>query len=149
LFTVDGKVLVLSKDFCKKLIFPKSMSELGNVDAFLFFSCLNLKFRYEYLHNISVYFTFPSTISDYINWTARNNSNQLILKKLFKDRVDIEYKKPKSFAFLMLNEFMRNPLGCLFVYCLRFLITIKANKVASDFNPLWDTINTSKVLPKF
>lgn len=146
IFSCDGKVLILTKDFTKKIKFPKDTAQMGNVDAYLYLSCLKLKFNYMFIKNTSVYFTFPSTVKDYLNWTARNNSNFYLLQREFKSLVLKEYRKPKSLIMYQAFQFLKNPTGSIFVYLMRILVNNRAKKNASDFNSLWDTIKTSKLL---
>lgn len=144
IFTCDGKVLVLSKSFMKKMQFPESISEMGNVDSFLYFSCLENGYNYHYIKTASVSFVFPSDLKDYIKWTARNNSNAHLLTERFGNIVKKSYTLPNSAFKFMLIEAFRNPFGALFIFVMRFYIRILALRYSSNFNPKWDTIKSSK-----
>lgn len=71
-FTVDGKVLCFSKVLCRNIQFPIDRSLMGNVDKFIYFSCINLNLQYKYVKNAVIYFKCPQTIQDFVNWQTRN-----------------------------------------------------------------------------
>lgn len=146
-FTCDGKILGLSKAFAKSLTFPKDMAAMGNVDAYLYFSCLANGFRYINSKEAIAYYRCPSSFGDYLSLTIRNNSNFYLLRKTFGKLVDKEYEKPIFiFTWSLLTEFIKNPLGCLFIFLMRFYINLKAKMAANQFNKTWEVVRTSKVL---
>ncbi len=148
-YSIDGKILALSNLFIKKLHFPKNISAMGTVDLYLYFSCISHGFTYLHIKNAVVYYRNPTTFKDYVNWTSRNNANIYELKKRFGQLVDEEYKKPTLLLlWFCMGEFIRNPLGCLFIFLTNFYIQFKAKKMGKNFNPTWEVITTSKNLSK-
>ena len=143
-FTCDGKVMAFSKAFMKKIKFPKQLSEMGNVDAFMYFETLRNNMKYIYVRDTVVYYKNPTSIIEYIKWTSRNNSNKYILKKRFGDIVKIEYRAPKSLIYYKLIEFVKNPFASAFVYIIGIYAKLKAMGVAKNFNPKWEVITSTK-----
>lgn len=145
-FTVDGKVMILSKKFMKKLKFPKKLSDMGNVDCFLYFSCLSHNLKYKLIKKAFIEFVFPSNLNEYVKWTSRNNSNEKLLIKRFGKIVKESYQKPNTLMFYKIIETIKNPLGSILIYLLSFKIKFDAKKISSNFNPKWDTIKSTKVI---
>lgn len=145
-YTVDGKILALSRNFVNNLKFPENLKLTGCVDAFMYFSCIQLKLKYFHVRNAVIYFRNPTTTREYIKWTSRNNSNQIMLKKIFGDNlVSLEYRLPR-FKLLRLKfiEFLKNPIGCLYIFILSFYISYITKKNATNFDVTWDTLTSSK-----
>ncbi len=146
-YSCDGKILVLSKLFIQKLKFPKKNKALGNVDTYIYFSCITKGFKFRFVKNAIVKYKNPSNFSDYVKWFTRNNSYQLILKKRFGEIVDMEYYKPSLlFWWCMILEFFKNPLGCLFIFLTSIYIKYTSKKYADNFNPTWDVVTSTKNL---
>lgn len=145
-FTCDGKILGLSREFIKTIKFPKSNKLLGNVDAFLYLSCITNNFRYIHVKKAEVYFRFPTTIKDYVRWNSRNNSNKILLKRTFGNMVEKVYKKPiKKLLIGILIEFVKNPVGSVFIFAIGLYGKYKSKKIAKDFNPTWDVVESTKI----
>lgn len=147
IYSCDGKVLVLSKPFYKKIIWPKDLSLLGNVDAYLYLACISKKFKFRFLNKVLVWHSCPSTVSDYIAWTSRNNSNYFLLQKTFGDLVKKEYYLPKKILWQRkLEQIFKNPWECLFLFGTSFYIRIQSQKQSLNFNPKWESLMTSKYI---
>lgn len=147
LFTVDGKVMALSSAFREKLVFPANLKQVGNVDAFVYLSCIQNGFKYRYAKNALVYFRNPVNFNDYVKWTARNDSTPKMMKQLFGGLADKEYTLPKnSMLYYACIEFLKNPVGCLFIAVSRYYIQRKASKLSKNFNSTWETVQSSKHL---
>lgn len=145
-FTCDGKVLALAGEFAKGINFPKDYKKLGNVDIYLYFSCLKNGYKYRHVKSAKVYYRCPSTVKDYISWTIRNNSNRHILRQTFGEIVDREYRKPSRLNYYKFIEFLKNPVGALFIFLTSFYVSVKARAFAKEFDPLWEIVNTTKNL---
>jgi len=144
-YSCDGKILVLNSQFVNKLDFPTNFKKMGNVDAYMYFSCIEKGFEFRFIKDAVVYYRNPQNITDLINWQIRNNSNKFVLRKRFKKIIDQEYYKPPLLYWrCMLMEFIKNPLGCTFIFIFRFYINYQANKYSKAFNPTWELISTSK-----
>lgn len=144
-YTCDGKMLVLSKEFIQSLTIPDDLRELGNVDAYLYFSCLVNGFDYEHVQLARIYFSFPTSVVEYIRWYSRNNANQLILQKKFGQLVEKEYALPKGELIKSeLKELLNHPLRCIVALVLGTIAKRQSKTVAKTFNPTWDVISSTK-----
>lgn len=148
-WTCDGKVLLLTKAFLNKIIWPKNNNDLGNVDAYMYFSCLSNNIIYEHIKEAKVYFKTPSTVSDYIKWNARNNSNKFLLLKTFGDLVQKEYLIPWRIKYrYMILESIKNPFGAIFLYTIKLYTAVKARQIAKNFDSKWEVVETTKEMEK-
>jgi len=145
-YTCDGKALALSAEFIKSLNIPKDAKKAGNLDCYLYFHALKKGFTYRHCRQAKLYFRTPSTLIDYIRWTSRNNANYFLMKNIFGDIVQKEFKKPAAFYFFMIHEFFKNPLGSLYIKILALYISVRARAISQNFSPLWNVITTSKNL---
>lgn len=145
-FSCDGKFLALSRPFIKKMTFPKDFRDMANVDAFLYFSCLKFGFRYHHVPAAKVFFTFPSTMTDYVNWNSRNNADPYILAKSFDDKlIRAAYAKPfVLYLKALIQEGFRNPVGCITAGLLGIYCHYRAKKIAPTLAPTWQTIRSTK-----
>jgi len=148
IFTCDGKILCFSKLFIKTLKFPKNKSEMGNVDKYIYLSCLANHFDYRYVTDAVVYFKCPSTIDDFVKWQIRNyKTNKYIMQKKFAKLSYKEYKTPRIiFTCYKIKEFMKNPLGGTVIYLLGLYCTFKAYKERYFVKTTWDLVSTTKDL---
>lgn len=145
-FNCDGKVLALSKKFANQIRFPVDNKYVANVDSYLYFSCRISAFRFRNVKEAKVFFKCPTTIRDYISWSTRNNSGQYLLKKTFGSLVDQEFNKFRSYPRYVLAEFINNPLGCLFIFCVGRYIKYKARHAEKLISSTWETVNSTKGL---
>lgn len=144
-FTCDGKTLVLSKEFIKTIRFPKNASNVGNIDAFLYLSCIKNGFSYYHVREAVTYFLLPKTVSDYLLLQPRNNANQTVLKKTFGDLADREYEvSRKSLLKGMVIEVFKNPFAAFFIFCIGIYGKNKSKKIARNFEYLWETVKSTK-----
>lgn len=147
IFTCDGKALILSRQFIQALLFPKNYKEMGNVDGYLYFCCLQYGFKYRHIKDAILYFKCPSSIYDFVRWQTRNNANKYILKKRFGEVVDKEYKIPKIiFAYYRFIEAIKNPFGSVLIYMLGLFSMKRARVFSQNFAPKWDLVETTKNL---
>lgn len=143
----DGKIMVLNRSFVKKYKFPIDLKEMGNVDWYTYFLCIKEGFKFRFVKQAKVYFRSPYTIGDFIKLFTRNNAMMESMHKKFGQLFEREQKKPTLlFWRCLLAEFLKNPLGCLFIFTLSFYITSKSKKYSKNFNPTWNVVTTSKNL---
>ena len=144
-YTCDGKILALSKDFINTIEFT-SDKRMGNVDAYLYFSCLKYKYMYKHIKDAVVYYKNPDSLRDYLKWFSRNNSNRFLLENEFGNLVDQEYKLPKILILYKIHQFLKNPLGSLFIVITGLYIRVLTKKSSENFDPLWESLNSTKYL---
>ena len=148
LFTCDGKSLALSKEFISELK-KLDRKKMGNVDTYLYFKCIQKKFKYKFANTAHVYFKFPSTIGDFLKWQGRNYSFKYLLIKEFGSMVEEHYRIPRlTFHYYRLVEILKNPIGSAFIYLLGVYCSLKTRFSKSDFNPLWDVVTSTKNFKK-
>jgi dTDP-4-amino-4,6-dideoxygalactose transaminase/GT2 family glycosyltransferase len=146
-YTCDGKILCFSKDFKQAIIFPEDSADLGNVDAFVYFACLSLGFKYKHNRNAIVYYKNPTNVRDYYKWMIRNNSEYFIMKKNFGPMVEKEYKKPRStFIYYCFIEFIKNPVGSLAIFLIGLYVKFRARAFSRNFNSKWSLVSSTKQL---
>lgn len=145
-FTCDGKVMALSRNFYRDIDFPDNHNKIGNVDAYLYFSCLVSGFKYRHVKKAKIYYRCPSNLKDYLSLTARNNSQFFLLKNQFGKIVKKEYQLPKVIYKYYLKEFIKNPLGCMFILLTGIYLKIKVRSFEKWLNSTWDVIESTKKL---
>lgn len=144
-FTCDGKILAFSRKLIQKISFPKDYSLAGNVDTYAYFSSLEAKLEYKNVKSAVVFFNTPSRVKEFIRWSIRNNSNYYSLLNQFGDVVENEFKKPVLlFFYSLFIEFLKNPLGSLFIFFLGIYIKYKARSVKVLAAGTWDVIDSTK-----
>lgn len=146
-YTCNGAALGLSQKFVNNLRYPKSSKEMGNVDTFLYFSCLTKNFKYQHVKSAKYYFRCPSTFQDYVNSTVRNNSDFYFMKRLFGKIVDKDNKDTKGLIrYYMLQEFLNNPLGSLFIFFCGIYCKLRARFYYQHNSPTWQLTSSTKDL---
>lgn len=147
-FTVDGKALCFSKAFTEKIVFPEDYSIMGNVDKYIYFSCISKKFQYRYVKEAILFFKCPQTVSDFINWQTRNyKSNKYLVYKAWGSLVEKEYQMSNwKFRFYKLIELIKNPLESLVIFLLGLYSSYKARTESRVFNIKWNLVGSTKDL---
>jgi len=144
-FTVDGKILAFSRDFKNAIVFPDTLSEMGNVDAYIYLVCKKLGFRYKFVRDAIVRYKNPETLHDHLSWATRNNSHHLMLSKQFGKLFYQEHRRPRLlYLSCLVIEFVKNPAGSVVIFLGSFYIRYKAKKYAKNFKATWEVIQTSK-----
>lgn len=146
IFTVDGKILAVSKQFTDTVEFPKDLRIMGNVDKYIYFLNITNNLNYYFVKNAVVNFKMPTTIKDFIRWQTRNyKSNKYIMREAWGKLVEKEYEYSKhSFRYYKLIEFLKNPLGSVFILILGIYCSYNAKKEQSSFETKWDLVSTTK-----
>lgn len=147
-FWCDGKTLALSKAFIRKLNLPEDDTALGNVDGYLYFACITSGMRHCSVRDAIVYYRNPTTWTDYVEWYGRNRIQKYILQRQFgKVLVDKGTAKPKLLRLGLFSvQFMKNPLGCLFVILTEPLLILKSRSPMANLSATWDVVKTTKDL---
>jgi GT2 family glycosyltransferase len=147
-FWCDGKTLALSKAFIQKLNLPEDNTELGNVDTYLYFASVTSGLKHRSVRDAIVYYRNPTTWNDYVEWYSRNRIQKYILHQQFgKALVDKACAKPKLLRFcIFFLQFMKNPLGCLFVVLTEPFLILKSRSPFKILSATWDVVKTTKDL---
>lgn len=145
-FSCDGKFLALSRKFTNKLTLPTDNNKLGNIDVYLYYSCITSGFSYRHSSKAIAYYSFPSNLSDFLKWNTRNFINTQIARNTFGEMVDRENIKPKfSFFKATLTEFIKNPIGIAFIILMGQYCRIKAIEGLKTFKPTWESLRSTKI----
>jgi cellulose synthase/poly-beta-1,6-N-acetylglucosamine synthase-like glycosyltransferase len=145
-YTCDGKALCFSRELAKSIHFPDDLKLMGNVDHYMYFSCLKNKLKYVYVANAIMYFKCPSTISDFTKWQIRNyKNNRYIFRKAFGKLAEEEYTMPtKVFNKYKFIEFLKNPLGGIFILILGQYCLYKTIQTKNEYENMWSVVGTTK-----
>ncbi len=145
ILSCDGKTLGLSRKFIEQLKFPANPGLMGNVDSFLYYSCLSKGFKYGHAKNAVVYFKQSGTFHDYIKWMIRNNSDRTLLVEQFGNLVDKESKiSLRWFAYFTFKEFVIHPIRVISLVVLGIYIRVISLSSKKKFNPTWDVVSSTK-----
>ncbi|MEK7165259.1 MAG: glycosyltransferase, partial [Patescibacteria group bacterium] len=143
--TCNGKVMALSRKFINSLKFPRDLSMMGNVDNYLYFSCLESRFTYVSNQDAVVYFKFADTPHEFTNWTLRNVSTMDLLAKSFGKKVYTAFQLPKRYFFCFTGrELLTHIPHVLVLFVFHFYVQWKKRSITTDFNPTWDVIKSTK-----
>ena len=146
-FTCDGAAMCLSARLARSIDWPADLAQAGNVDAFLYFTCLRANFKYVHARDAVACSRSPASLRDYIARNVRNDSQRLLLAQRFGPMVANAFKIPPGLYWKSVaQEILQNPTGALFIFALRSFITIKAKRAARNVSPVWDIVKSSKDL---
>jgi len=146
--TCDGKILAVSSKFKTELLKDPSTAHMGNVDSFLYLACVKNQFVYRDVPEARVYFRAPSTFSDWIKLTSRNNADQILLRKTFGSLTDTAFSQMPMgrIHVYMIIESLKNPFGAAAAILVSLIAKYKAKRHASWLKPTWDVVTTTKAI---
>lgn len=144
-YTYDGASMALTRKYINSIKLPEPISDLGNMDAYLYFSCISSGFKYIFADKAVLYHRYPATFIDYKKQIIRNNAQLGMMKRQFKN-IDSElYKKPVLlFLYSAFIEFVKNPAGSVFIVSMRLYILYMARKMDPSLSLVWDVVDSSK-----
>lgn len=144
-YAYDGASMALSRKFINSIKLPEPITDLGNMDAYLYYSCVTNGFKFIFADRAVLYHRYPATFIDYKRQIIRNNAQSHMMKRHFKNYGKHLYKKPKLiFFYSVLIEFIKNPAGIIFVAIMRPYVTYRAQKMDSGLSLVWDVVDSSK-----
>lgn len=143
--TCDGKTMHFSKAFIQSIKFPKNLSNMGNVDTYMYCLCIRNGFEYRYVHDAIVGFGNPTSVTDLTRWTRRNIESLKLIRSQFGTILDDDYNRAKHlFDKEKLIEFFRNPIGCLLLAGVTTYCSLAISFTPATFNPRWEVVRTTK-----
>lgn len=144
-FSADGRLLAFRKKFIKNVKVPNDM--IAN-DAFVYFICKTKNLTYKFIKKAVVYYRSPQTIRDQIKQNSRFRAAPIRFKKYFSaELINREYKIPRNlYLRLIIKEYIRNPLGCSFIYLINCYCKLRAFLKESKMNAKWEMALSSKKL---
>jgi len=142
-FSVDGRILAYRKEIVKKIVVP--VDTIAN-DAYTFFRCLELGYKYKYVATAIVNFRSPQSLRDQVRQNTRFIAAPMRMGRLFdKNTVLREYFVPKSLLMkYMIKQFIKHPVMCSYVYLINTYCRFKANKNEKKLNAKWAVALSTK-----
>jgi hypothetical protein len=146
-FTCDGAAMCLSGRFARSIRLPADLGRAGNVDAFLYFSCMSGGFRYAYAPSAVAHYRSPASLGDYLARNARNDSQEFLLEEQFGAVVASAFRIPPLVYWKSVGaEILSNPLPVAFVFVAGFWVRRKARSLARNAVPTWEMLKSTKRL---
>jgi glycosyltransferase involved in cell wall biosynthesis len=146
-FTCDGAAMCLSARFARSIRPPSDLAQMGNVDAFLYFTCLTTGHRYLYAAGAIAYYRSPASLRDYLSRNVRNDRQRALLERQFGNVVAACFGIPSSLYWRSAaREALRGPLVAAFVFIAGFYIRFQAQFKSSPTSATWEVLQSSKRL---
>lgn len=142
-FSADGRLLALSQPFAHKLRIPHDM--ITN-DMFAYFSCLKFGFEYRFVKDAIVWFRSPINLKDHIRQNSRFIAGPIRMEKYFNKKLVADERKIPAFLLLksMIFEFVKQPVGCLYIFIVNLWCKYKAQKTESTMTAKWNMAISTK-----
>ncbi|MBI2008654.1 glycosyltransferase [Candidatus Amesbacteria bacterium] len=141
LYTCKG-VVALSRQLANKIKIPDYVYAQ---DAFLYLSCRQFGFKYEYVKTAQIWYYLPSTVSDHLKQNRRFESTYGNLRKHFGQLADSEYyRPPRIFLPRLIGAFFSQPLLSLYISILNIYCKLFARFNYHQITSRWDMITSTK-----
>lgn len=145
IFSADGRLLAFKKQLVKKINVPKDM--IAN-DAFAYYSCLELGYKYKYVPSAKVFFRSPQNLKDQIIQNTRFLAAPSRLSRYFsKKMVHKEYYIPTHLLLgATLKQFLKHPILTSYIFLVNRYCQVRAYLIEKRLSATWDLANTTKLL---
>lgn len=142
-FSVDGRLLAYKKELVKRICVPEDT--IAN-DAYTYFCCLVLGYKYRYVSSAIVKFRSPQTLKDQLRQNTRFIAAPIRMGNIFpEDIVRREYFVPKRILIMyMLKQFVKHPVMCTYIYLVNVYCRLKAKKTERYLNAKWPIAFSTK-----
>lgn len=143
IFSVDGRLLAYKKSLVKRIHIPPHMT--AN-DAYTYYSCLTLGYKYKYVESAIVWFRSPQNLRDQIKQNTRFVFAPAKMSSCFDPAlVAREYAVPrKLMATLQLQQFIRHPILCGYIFIINLYCKLKAKKAIDYVTAMWPMAESTK-----
>lgn len=147
IFSADGRLLVLKKELVKKIHVPTKM--IAN-DAYAYYCCLNLGYKYRFVPSSIVYFRSPQNLKDHLRQNIRFESAERRMKRYFSSElVEKESKIPKKLLLKNLfKQFLTMPIHAFYIFIVNQYCRFMALKSEKDLTGKWLIADSTKELLK-
>jgi len=144
-FSVDGRILAYQKEFVKKLYIPYDM--IAN-DAYTYFCCLTLGYKYKFVESAVVLFRSPQTLKDQIRQNTRFLAAPIRMTHYFpKELIKREMHIPLNVLLnKLLMQSLKHPILCTYIFIINRYCSIRARILEKKLNAKWDIANSTKKL---
>lgn len=145
-FSVDGRILAYKKELVKKIFIPEY--DVTANDAYTFFACLTLGYKYRFVESAIVFFRSPQTLKDQVKQNTRFLAMPIKMSKYFDPGL---VRKEKSIPRLilvrqMLKIFVRHPVLCTYIYIVNLYCRLTVRIAEKKLTALWPTADTTKLI---
>lgn len=143
IFSVDGRLLAYRKELVKKIVVPSDM--IAN-DAYTYFCCIALGYKYKYVDSAVVLFRSPQNLKDQIKQNTRFLSAHIRMKKYFpQEVVNREWYIPKKIILInMAKQFFRHPILSAYIFTVNRYCSFISAKKEKMMTAKWDMAYTTK-----
>lgn len=146
-YTCDGAAMCLSARLARSIKPPSDLAQMGNVDAFFYFTCQTSGRRYVYAADAVAWYRSPSSLRDYLLRNSRNDSQRALLERQFGSVVSASFRvRPVLYWRSAAVEALRNPLVAAFVLIAGFYIRFQAQSTSRNPLAIWEVLQSSKKL---
>jgi len=144
--TVDGKAMVVSKELAQHILGEnKDPKDFGNLDIYLFITCVSKGLKYYFVNDAVVWFRNPTTWKDFFGWHLRNFAQESIMEKTFGNEVYALFDRPKSYyRTALIKEFLVSPINTIVIIFQAVHLRFYKKKYAKNFSQKWEVISSTK-----
>ncbi len=142
LYFCEGPTRAFRNKLYKKLRFPATIAE----DVFPYLYCMKFGYKFQKVYDSTVFYTLPSSISEYRKQMTRAistvDAQQKHFDKAFLDKYYVIKTKEKLKSIIY--QFIREPF-----FTILFLLTVSFPKILNiirknDDNGVWNILSTTK-----
>ncbi|EKD90940.1 MAG: glycosyl transferase family protein [uncultured bacterium] len=144
----NGRFLVLSKNFYKKISVPE---KIWNNDAYVYILSQKLGLKFTFAEDIKINYKSPSNIHEHISQSIKFQKSKEDLQRFFKENIDLYYKIPLSVkAKALIFTIIKSPILTLSYLAIFSATRLKNYLMDSSLwtNGYWQTDLSTKVLIK-
>ena len=147
-WSIDGRVMALSKDFYRHLVLPLSLAD----DQFIFYSCIQQGRKFVWAEDAIFYYGPPESIADFSHQWSRYFFYTNKSREYFgRDLIDKDMSVPGLWRMLM-SSLLRHPFcGLIWVFCytisrIEFMLRVDFEKYGHGF--FWTKSGPIKIQTK-
>ena len=128
-WSIDGRVMALSRDFYQHLVLPLSLAE----DQFIFYSCIQEGRKFVWAEDAVFYYELPQSIADFSKqWSRYHFYTNKSRQKFGRGLIDTEMRIP-SLGRTIVSSILRHPY-CGLAWALCYLVSMIEFKLKRHFD---------------
>lgn len=142
IFGCTGSILAIKKELAKSFKIPKVFNE----DAYIYFYCLQMGYKFLYEDNAQILYKLPTNLSDYLRQLFRSNpaAVDFELKKYFGNLVEEEFKRPLGFYIKsVIKTFVEQPAEVLFIVAVNIISKPFYPVISRNYKLSWFTASST------
>ena len=143
-FACTGACFAMKKHFAKSLTIPDNVI---NEDDYIYFYCLQNKYKFFYAKRAVVFYKLPTKLADYLRQVFRSTPDAVhhMMMNQFGLLVTQEYKRPiQVYLKGLFISFKNNPIGFLYIGFIRALCLPLFPVISKKYNLNWYTAESTK-----